>query len=639
MQANSVAAIAPDLSRSPTESEGCNPAEARVLENKQHEHSGISGENPNAGTLSPDLAQTWLAWQCRMVAGIIRGHLYLYAGSETPGALLATWPGEGEGGSQLEQAAAMALKAGRGKVFSKQKYGPGNQRTCDVISCPLLLDGKPVAVVSAMISTRSEPQQHAVLQLLQWGGLWMESLAKWQLSAQQAVGANSVDMMAALLNHSASRAAAMEVVNRLADMLSCERVSIGLRRGLPIRLEAFSHIAGFDARTQLVHRIEAAMEEAMDQATSLVHPGIPIIDSSVTRAHAELAQHHGNGSIMTVLLPGRDGCIGAVTLERRAGEPFEENTIKLCESLASVIGPALELKRREERSLYSKGVEGFSGFTRKLVGPSLLSLKLTFLCIAALIGALSIIPGAHKITAPASIEGAVRQMLVAPQTGFIKDAQARAGDLVRRGELIATLDDSNLKLEALKWVGERNKIEKEYQDALAKRDRTELSILRVRLQQADAELELVEEKIGRTRMRAPFEGVIVSGDLSQSLGAPVETGQVLFEVAPLESYRVVLEVDEHDIAGLDQGKMGSLIIAALPNSSFIINVDQLVPVAVSSEGRNYFKVEASLKEQSQLLRPGMRGVAKVELGERDLLWIWTHEVMDRIRLWLWSVGL
>jgi len=198
----------------------------------------------------------------------------------------------------------------------------------------------------------------------------------------------------------------------------------------------------------------------MNQATSLVHPGIPIIDSSVTRAHAAFAQHHGNGSILTVLLPGRDGCIGAVTLERRAGEPFAENTIELCESLASVIGPALEIKRREERSLYSKGVEGSAGFIRKLVGPSLLSIKLTFLCIAVLIGVLSIIPGVHKITAPASIEGAVKQILLVPQTGFVKEAQVRAGDLVREGELIAALDDSNLKLEALKWVGERNKIEK-----------------------------------------------------------------------------------------------------------------------------------------------------------------------------------
>jgi len=131
---------------------------------------------------------------------------------------------------------------------------------------------------------------------------------------------------------------------------------------------------------------------------------------------------------------------------------------------------------------------------------------------------------------------------------------------------------------------------------------------------------------------------LISGDLSQSLGAPVETGQILFEVAPLDSYRVVLEVDEHDVAGLDKGKIGNLIVAALPRASFRISVDQVIPVAESSEGSNYFRVEASLIEPSPLLRPGMRGVAKVEMGERDLLWIWTHEVMDRSRLWLWSLG-
>jgi multidrug resistance efflux pump len=200
------------------------------------------------------------------------------------------------------------------------------------------------------------------------------------------------------------------------------------------------------------------------------------------------------------------------------------------------------------------------------------------------------------------------------------------------------LDDRNLRLERQKWQSQRNKIEKEYQDALAKRDRTELSVLRAKIDQVDAELSLVDEKIERTRLRAPFEGIVVSGDLSQSLGAPVETGQVLFEVAPLESYRVVLEVDEHDVAGLDAGKPGHLIIAALPQTSLAISLDRVVPVAVSGEASNFFRVEASLDEPSSLLRPGMRGVAKVEMGQRNLLWIWTHAVFDRIRLWAWSAG-
>ena len=637
MQANTAAAIDSKLDGAATQSDNFTPTAAVVVPDSRRERPDRKRTMPHA--LSPELAQRWLAWQCRMVAGIIRGNLYLSVSGEAPSELIANWPGEGEGMEQLQQAAAMALKAGRGKVLSSQQYGPGGQRRCDLISCPLLLDGRPAAVVSAMISTRSEAQQHAVLQLLQWGGLWMESLADWQLSAQQEGGAYSVEIMAAILSHSASKAAAMEAVNRLAEIFSCERVSIGFRKGLTMRLEALSHVAGFDARTQMVRRIETAMEEALDQSNTLIYPGIPGDKSLLLRAHAELSEQKGSGSILTLPLPGRSGCVGAVTLERGSDQPFEDRTMARCESLARVIGPALELKRREERALFSRGAEGLSGSVRKLLGPSMLGLKLTILALIALIGALSAVPGTYKVTAPAGIEGAVRQILVAPQAGFIKDAQVRAGDIVRAGQLIASLDDSNLKLEAQKWQSERSKIEKEYQEALAKRDRTELSILRVRIEQVDAELELVQEKIGRTQLHAPFDGILISGDLSQSLGSPVETGQVLFEVAPLDSYRVVLEVDEHDVAGMEQGKQGNLVVTALPQSSFKINVDQVVPVAESGEGRNFFKVEASLVEHSPLLRPGMRGVAKIGIGQRDLLWIWTHELFDRIRLWLWSLGL
>jgi hypothetical protein len=50
----------------------------------------------------------------------------------------------------------------------------------------------------------------------------------------------------------------------------------------------------------------------------------------------------------------------------------------------------------------------------------------------------------------------------------------------------------------------------------------------------------VEEHLERAQLRAPFESLIVSGDLSQSIGAPVERGKVLFEVAPLEAIALSL---------------------------------------------------------------------------------------------------
>lgn len=600
---------------------------------------GYAEPAPGAVTLPADTARSWLAWQCRMVAGVIRGGIFLAAGPGEAPRLAASWP---EGGTQAPlptDIVSQVLAQGDGVIRSQEPYGPDKQRRCDLLASPLLANDRPVGAVVMMISGRSNSQQHAVLQLLQWGGVWLENLVRQHAGAQQEIGAFAANLLAVVLGRQAVRLAAMETVNRLADRFACERVSLGLRDGLSVHLQALSHVARFDPRTELVRGIEAAMEEALDQAATVLLPGDPERQPALTRAHDALTRQQGQGSICTVALHGQSGYVGALTLERAADRPFDKETAAACETLAGLVGPVLEMKQREARPLLLKAGEALMAPWAGLFGAAHLKVKL-FLGVATLLLAASfLVQGNYEVTAPATIEGAVRQLLVAPQEGFVKQAAVRAGDVVAKGQLIALLDDRGLQLEAKKWQGEKNKVEQEYQEALAKRERTELSVLRAKIDQLDAELELVAGKIARTRLVAPFDGVVVSGDLSQSLGAPVQTGQVLFEVAPLDSYRVVVEVDEHDTTGLAPGKPGRLVMAALPHTPLAVSVRQVVPVAVSGEGRNFFRVEAALDQPSSLLRPGMRGVARIGIGPRKLFWIWTHALIDRLRLWAWSAGL
>jgi hypothetical protein len=55
----------------------------------------------------------------------------------------------------------------------------------------------------------------------------------------------------------------------------------------------------------------------------------------------------------------------------------------------------------------------------------------------------------------------------------------------------------------------------------------------------------------------------------------------------------------------------------------------------AKDGANRFRVEARLDAKPERLRPGMEGVGKIEVDERRLVWIWTHSLVDRLRLWLW----
>ncbi len=146
----------------------------------------------------------------------------------------------------------------------------------------------------------------------------------------------------------------------------------------------------------------------------------------------------------------------------------------------------------------------------------------------------------------------------------------------------------------------------------------------------------MHDNLLRTRLIAPFGGIVVRGDLSQSMGSPVERGDVLFELAPVEGFRIILEVDERDISEVAVGQRGYLTLSALPGQPLPLLVERITPVATADDGRNFFRVDAKLEEPTRALRPGMEGVAKIDVGQRRLIWIWTHSLVDWVRLWIWT---
>ncbi len=110
---------------------------------------------------------------------------------------------------------------------------------------------------------------------------------------------------------------------------------------------------------------------------------------------------------------------------------------------------------------------------------------------------------------------------------------------------------------------------------------------------------------------------------------------MLFQIAPLSAYRVILEVDERDIAQLHVGQTGELALSGIPGERLRFAVKTITPVSTAQEGRNYFRVEAQLDDASARLRPGMEGVGKIGVGRHKLIWIWTHPLTDWLRLWAW----
>lgn len=594
---------------------------------------------------SPEaFCQSWLAAQCHMISEVSGGVVLLAPPESGPFTPVAVWPDGRQATQDLAAAAQRALIERRSLVLRPVPEGATGIPTPDrfLVAHPILVDGRVHSIVVLDIAPRPEPKLRGVLGQLQRGAVWLELLFRREDASKDAAARarlqTVLDLVATTLEPDRFSGAAMALVTALATKLGCDRVSVGFVKGKRVQVRAVSHSAQFGKQTNLIRAIESVMDEAFDQQASIVYPAAPDADARVTRAHADLARQHGSGTICSIPLGSHGRLVGVLTLERPADQPFDSRTVELCEAVAAVAGPMLEVKRRDDRWLLAKATESAGRELGRLIGPRYIGRKLALMGLAAIIAFFAYFEADYRVTARTSIEAAVQRAAAAPFDGFIARASVRAGDVVRAGQMLAALDDRDLQLERLKWTSQHDQLLKQYRQALAAGEAAQVRIFTAQIDQASAQLALLSTQISRTQVRSPFDGLVVTGDLSQSLGAPIQRGEVLFEIAPLDAYRIVLQVDERDVADVAIGRRGHLVLSAFPTDPLPFTVEKLTPVSTAREGRNYFRVEARLASTPGRLRPGMEGIGKIEVDRRLLIWIWTRQAVDwlRLKLWAWS---
>jgi len=584
----------------------------------------------------------WLAALCGSIRDAQSGVAVLGAPDLGPYAPVAYWPRHREGAPRLADVAELAL-AERRVVVDLLPPPPGSGNPAPLsrgLALPIDVDGHLHGVVAIEVAERSDAELQLVLQALRLGlnliAAQLREHSKRETLATEERLMALVDLTASVLEEEQFEPACRSFVTELAMRLFCDRVSIGVVRRGHAEVVALSHSAQIGKRMDLARALGAAMDEAIDQKTVIRFPAAAGDEIVVTRDHERLAREHGNGSLLTLPMAGAGDFAAALCCERAGNMPFEPADVELCQSVAAVVARILELKKRNERALAMRIKDAWQEQVQRMVGPRYFKRKLVLGTAVLAVVFFSFATGDYRVTAPATLEGAVRRTLAAPFDGYIASAPARAGDVARADAVLATLDDREMRLERLKWASQHAQYLKQHQEAVANRDRAKAQILQALYDQAQAQINLLDEQLARAAVKAPFDGVIVKGDLSQSLGAGVKRGDVLFEITPLESYRVIVEVDEREIADVARGEKGQLILAAISGESFPFTVSNVTSVTTAREGRNYFRVEAMLDQANDRLRPGMEGVGKIHVDRRRLIWIWTHRLQNWIRLFVWS---
>jgi len=490
----------------------------------------------------------------------------------------------------------------------------------------------PVSLGRLRSTSRPQPALDAVHQLATSTRAAGETE---QLARQQG---QLIGLIADTLDQCDYRRAAAALANGLARMLGCVRVSVGAYRGRVLAVDVISDTVEFESGSSLVRRLCQAMEEACEQSDVVVFPGRSDA-AQVTRMHAELVQQaNGAQSVCTVPMVNAGKVVGAVLLERTQVAPFTTQEISQIEHACLLVAPILQLKRQAEDPLLIRWRDGLRSLVADILGPKHAAAKAGGVLLVAALLSMSAIVVEHRVTSSAFLEPTGVRAVVSPTRGFIARIQGHAGDVVSVGTPLAELDQRDLQLELEKHRNELSQNAKESQSALAARDRARVRVLESQEKQITAQIRLVESLIERGQLTSPIDGVIITANPDYSFGTPIERGEVLFEIAALDDYELIIQVDERDIASVHEGAPGRVVLTARPDDAVPFTVTRVIPVSMSSDGATTFRVEGALEQQPNWLRPGMSGISKIDIDERSLLWVWTHRISEEIetRWWRWG---
>jgi hypothetical protein len=429
--------------------------------------------------------------------------------------------------------------------------------------------------------------------------------------------------------------AAMVLCNEMCRLWDCERVSLGVLKGRMIHLKATSHSEQFTRKMQLVQSIESAMEECLDQDTEIVYPGSTDA-ATINKAAANLSQQHGPCTILSLPMQLDDQVEAVVTLERPLDKAFDASTVEAISLGVSLASSRLLNLRKQDRWFGAKWLDSLRHALGFIVGSQHTFAKCTCLLLVGFILFAAFAKGQYRTKSSCVLEATVQQSICAPFDGYIKAVHVEIGDTITPNtNHLAELDTAELKLQLASAKAELMSHLKQIDAYMRDGQTAQAQIAQADADKTNAQIDLLSFQIEQASLTSHFSGTVVTGDLKHQIGVPVKKGDILFEVTPLETLRAEVYVSEDQILDIVEDMNGEMATVSYPDQRIPFVVERISPMAEVVNNRNVFKVRARLLETHPWMRPGMEGIAKIDVGERKYIWIWTRKAVNWVRMKLW----
>lgn len=428
---------------------------------------------------------------------------------------------------------------------------------------------------------------------------------------------------------------------------SAQRSILFLSHNGQLVLEQVSGIGHFESKRHLLALATDAAEEAFDQQRAVVEGDSR--DSGIVRlAQQSFSREFSPLAISSIPLFEDQQSAASIEQPYQLQEPVgvlvffhqepldSQKTIDLEQALA--LSTAALLARKKLARPFLVGLkDDLSASLSVLFGGSFLKAKLIVIGLSVFLLVSAFWQVDEQLSAGAELFPQRQQRVSALMDGYLRNASVKEGDRVVAGQLLAELDSRDLVLERLQRLSRYSRLESEYLQAVAMGLQGDMAVLQARLNEAEAELELVDQQLERLKVLAPVDALVISGDLSQRLGDPVRSGDLLFVLATLDDFEVEIKIPEYRLSDVQVGDRGELFLNARTAITYQFEVTAIKPHLLAEAGGSFLLVEALLRGvgADDRFQPGMVGIARLDVGPASALMTWTSQLNYVVERWLW----
>lgn len=466
-----------------------------------------------------------------------------------------------------------------------------------------------------------------------------DALRKAKSGARDATRlAQTLESMGRVLDSENFDKATLTFVNDLSERFACETVSISWRAFEGLRLRAISHSEKVARRSETTSLLEEAGQEALTQNKEVMLPAND--QKQVSTAHEAYVRVVKPGHILTLPLIQRtpDGEtleLGAVTLERQRQSftSAEQWALRLyCEmAIVPLAWHASNTKwlvvrmGREMARSVPKALKPRSGAGKLFMGA----------LVVAVVGAL-FAPLPFRLSATAVLKTDASAFVGAAYDGFIESSEIILGAVVEQGDVIFTLNTSELVLERNALIAELAQANRDAEIRRSLNQFSEMQVAQAKGDELRAKLLRIDQKLAGANAVAPISGVVVEGEPAKKIGEAVRRGESQVTISALSSLYVEAAVSERDLSFIEVGQPVYLTLLARPKDTFSMSVARAVPAPTVQDADNVFPVRMTDPEtRAEWWVPGMTGVVKISAGTRPVWWLASRRLVDYLRLLLW----